>query len=568
MVFDGRVSYAPAKMDQIMIGDDDDDDVEGLASETEFADAIIIARNTARRRQLILKSILAVLGGCALIGVGVGLGMAAVSKRANNGGGGGSSSAAGASQSSNSLTNDNDGGDGQRQPPDPPVRAFLTPPPEDLSDICSPTTVSTQQGFAKCQDTCAEAACCNLPGDKLSCLDNNEKNCATYDAFCEVLTFDHNGDGKVEAQEHVTIPKPPSNILSICEWDSLLNIDGYNECKAACEPGKCCYESIETCRVNNGEMCEFYDQCEILHVQEVISVPAGDSKVIGEACAPDSLAKTAGYMSCKNVCAPASCCFEPIETCKVENPAMCKEYDACSVLSESATPQSHPDAVESKVKKFCTTSNLKHTSGVKECKEACNPGLCCVGGLDGKADKCSFPEYEEWCSQYDACQLLQHIDDEHGFDGSSDAKKAIDKECSDFSVEGVANCQKVCNPAECCFKVDEDCSESGMDDIHCSHYKPCGHLYLNDQDPTTTSIPNNEKDDSYDENNLMQEAEAIVQMCVPERLEDPNGLEDCKDICEDMLCCFADEEYNCIKSYKETCIVYAGCEPLTDYLNR
>jgi len=245
---------------------------------------------------------------------------------------------------------------------------------------------------------------------------------------------------------------------------------------------------------------------------------------------------------------------------------MCREYAECSILS--GNPQTHPDAVASQVQLSCTTTNMQTADGVRECQEACNPGLCCIGGADGKGEKCNFIEYAEWCDQYAGCNLLHHVDD-GGFTSNKNAKDAVDTACSDFSAAGIEACKNVCDPAECCFMLDVDCSDVGMEDIQCDDYTSCGHLYVNDQDPCTSTIPNEEAEDSYDDQaNLMDEAAAIVQMCAPEKLHDPNKMQDCSDVCQDKLCCFAPEQYNCIRTYKELCIIYAGCEPLMDFYHR
>eukprot|EP00957_Ditylum_brightwellii_P077098 5859649-Ditylum_brightwellii.AAC.1 len=96
---------------------------------------------------------------------------------------------------------------------------------------------------------------------------------------------------------------------------------------------------------------------------------------------------------------------------------MCDAYEACEILS--GNPETHPEAVASQVQLSCTTTNMKTGAGVRQCQEACNPGLCCVGGADGKG-----------------CNLLHHADDD-GFKHDKIAKDAVDKACGDFSAAGI-----------------------------------------------------------------------------------------------------------------------------------
>eukprot|EP00957_Ditylum_brightwellii_P191427 14573956-Ditylum_brightwellii.AAC.1 len=308
MSFNAPKNYGPVTMDQIMISDDDDD-VANLASELELADAVINARYQANARVTRCRIVLAVLGAFALLGIGIGIGMIYVQKQIGPAGGEGDGLKEWWKVPKWKGTRGKDKDDSS----DDLQRTHISKPPDDLSDICSPTAVQSKQGFSKCKATCNVAACCNLPGDGLSCLEANEKACASYDAFCEVLNFDHNGNGKVEAQEHVTVPKPPSNLREVCEWDELTTIDGYKQCESACNKGKCCYEAIETCQVDNPELCEEYDACAILHVQEVLTVPKPSSN-LERLCSADAIVETTGFKACKDACDPGECCREPIET--------------------------------------------------------------------------------------------------------------------------------------------------------------------------------------------------------------------------------------------------------------
>mmetsp|Transcript_36315 Transcript_36315/g.53078 ORF Transcript_36315/g.53078 Transcript_36315/m.53078 type:complete len:486 (+) Transcript_36315:93-1550(+) len=453
------------------------------------------------------------------------------------------------------------------EPSGDPQITHIDKPPIDLKTTCSPINVQSKVGYAQCKDKCSPAACCLsfFYDHQPTCLETNEVACGEYDTFCEILNFDHNGDGMVQYQEHVEVPLPPSNLREVCEWDELTTIDGYQQCESACEKGKCCYKSIETCQVTNPEVCEEYDACEILIVQEVLTVPKplpGLDKI----CSADSIVETVGFKTCKDACDPGECCREPIETCKVANPDMCREYAECSILS--GNPQTHPDAVASQVQLSCTTTNMQTADGVRECQEACNPGLCCIGGADGKGEKCNFIEYAEWCDQYAGCNLLHHVDD-GGFTSNKNAKDAVDTACSDFSAAGIEACKNICDPAKCCFKLNEECSESGMGDVKCIHYAPCGHLYVNDQDPnTSTTIHKGVAGQiDFEDENWMDEATAIVELCTAEKLETEDGLNNCMELCQDKLCCFADAEQNCLKSYGSLCMIYAGCQPLDDFIH-
>eukprot|EP00957_Ditylum_brightwellii_P193581 14741063-Ditylum_brightwellii.AAC.1 len=58
--------------------------------------------------------------------------------------------------------------------------------------------------------------------------------------------------------------------------------------------------------------------------------------------------------------------------------------------------------------------------------------------------------------------------------------------------------------------------------------------------------------------------EEIVSVCAEELIVTPDGREECTNLCEDNLCCFAPDSQNCLKDHGEMCVVYAGRSILTE----
>mmetsp|Transcript_3999 Transcript_3999/g.5278 ORF Transcript_3999/g.5278 Transcript_3999/m.5278 type:complete len:764 (-) Transcript_3999:437-2728(-) len=425
-----------------------------------------------------------------------------------------------------------------------------------LSSKCSPNAVSTLNGFEDCKSVCAQAECCGLAKDDPgSCADERADTCEAFDTYCTVLSFDYDNNGKVEAREIVTVPPADLRINEVCEWDSLASGEGFFACENACKPGSCCYEVIETCLITNPEICDDYAACGILHVQQFVSVPPAVSN-IAEICAPESLDDKDGYNMCKNACDPGECCLEPIEACRVENSDICSEYEVCKILH--GTPKSHPSSIESQIVTKCNTNALVgDDSQAQECKDLCQPAACCF--TSNKDDSCNTPDNEAWCSQYAACQLLDHIGDD-GINNNKEAQDVVQSACSDTSSKGLIACSNVCAPANCCFDGSLDCTETGMDNLRCSHYEACGILYDHDKNPNTTTKPNPVATES-DQKSSLELAMHISNVCSNESIQTTEGSDDCLNLCEDNLCCFADdEEVNCLKDHGEKCVVYAACD--------
>uniref|UniRef100_A0A7S4HMA1 Uncharacterized protein n=1 Tax=Odontella aurita TaxID=265563 RepID=A0A7S4HMA1_9STRA len=193
-------------------------------------------------------------------------------------------------------------------------------------------------------------------------------------------------------------------------------VDGFEECRDACEFGTCCWETP---------------------------------------------AELDGYPSCSSA--------DPDDACA--------GYEPCDILR--ATPASHPEAISSRAKKACNTQALGTEAGVLECEDFCAPIMCCFVDLKGAgSDECrNEKKLDGWCGQYGPCQALVHIPKTNAGAGLDDAtaKATIEEACS----AGFSECLNICSGAECCFvSGQETCSSHGIGEIVCSHYDPCTTLHV------------------------------------------------------------------------------------------
>eukprot|EP00957_Ditylum_brightwellii_P060996 4630200-Ditylum_brightwellii.AAC.1 len=63
---------------------------------------------------------------------------------------------------------------------------------------------------------------------------------------------------------------------------------------------------------------------------------------------------------------------------------------------------------------------------------------------------------------------------------------------------------------------------------------------------------------------LLSMVEEIASVCAEEFIVTPDEREECMNLCEANLCCFAPGSQNCLKDCGEMCVVYAGCNILTE----
>lgn len=371
-------------------------------------------------------------------------------------------------------------------------------------------------------------------------------------SFAIGLTVQKNADGTISGQSGsssslsgiFTQPSaPPSDLASkICTAEAIAQPGGYTKCQAQCTQAECCFLPEGhwfSCTDSSSKVCQKYrDACTILEEYddstatdsatstgsvgggqevEIPSAPSG----ITDTCSATSLATQDGYQLCTDACAPARCCTEPIETCKVtNNPSACKDYKPCAALIQNGgsatsavssydaassagapsasamTPASHPDAISSQAAAKCNTASLLDAAGVQKCLDFCQPALCCFApqGEQLTVDVgtsvagstivgCADDSNTGWCSQYASCYSLLHVQEDGGFAGSGSGGGNDDDEaaadvvadaCRDVDSD---SCENMCRPAECCF-VDEDyCTNAGLEALDCGHYDGCYEYY-------------------------------------------------------------------------------------------
>ena len=175
-----------------------------------------------------------------------------------------------------------------------------------VQSVCSNETLANNSATA-CLDTCQGFDCCDplLTG---GCFYDNVQGCVNY-ARCHIL------DRKV--------PPPPSNLSDVCSPQAIAK--NSTLCEQQCQPVKCCSSNVTSCIVDQLYACLDYAPCENLRKDLRVPVPSGNS--IEDACSGGpNIFKNA---TCTNACAPASCCWDPKNSCIQSDLVTCLLYNAC-----------------------------------------------------------------------------------------------------------------------------------------------------------------------------------------------------------------------------------------------
>lgn len=209
----------------------------------------------------------------------------------------------------------------------------------------------------------------------------------------------------------------------------------------------------------------------------------------------------------------------------------------------------------------CSVESLKTTTGHALCKEACSASKCCQipAGLPNSCFDSKSINATRTCLEYrQECYMLEMKDvgtssmkepnlpvDSNGTVdmGVPDADTTLLETACAVSnlktVEGVKQCQAVCEKAKCCFA---NGSDSCIEDDDCLDYNMCLHLQVMGHE--SEMIP-----------------KLVNEHCTEEKLKDEVTALQCETVCSNAMCCFEPVE-ECGLESKKYCLQYANCSVL------
>jgi len=356
--------------------------------------------------------------------------------------------------------------------------------PADLEQKCAGAMLSADRRKA-CVDACRPASCCDKDID--ACKVTNPFQCEPYEVHCAQVWGD--------AYQEVTIPSAPDELVEFCQ-PSVTGKD-YEKCSDLCYQARCCSEDIEACRVINPSTCEQYESHCATFWGDSVTIPYPPAG-LNELCSVDSVLEADGHDKCQSLCDDARCCYDPVNKCRVLNPDVCSQYDACSVLhsqpSEAAiaSKETYSGGIEVPtappgLSDLCSAKSLSNVHGYTDCEDWCNKARCCLEDSFEctvlNEEVCS--DYEEPCTNLFEFKTKGSIQPKISKSGDAvdimDLAEQVVEACSSSSlkeVQGRSHCEHLCNDRSCCFEpagTPEGCA--GEAEKECLAFASCKILF-------------------------------------------------------------------------------------------
>ena len=162
-------------------------------------------------------------------------------------------------------------------------------------------------------------------------------------------------------------------------------------------------------------------------------------------CTIDSVLEQDGYKECQQQCEEASCCATDAQDCD----GACLYYSRCDLLTQAGG--SVPRAPHN-LEDLCNIDDLGNDA-LKSCMQVCEPAACC----EAEGDKNCVNEGNKLvCAEY--ADICKPIYDLGGTLESPPENLAVICNGNTLStVDGYETCWHMCQPAQCCNDVDDNC---------------------------------------------------------------------------------------------------------------
>ena len=288
----------------------------------------------------------------------------------------------------------------------------------------------------------------------------NSGRCSAYQRHCSNLP-----QSELISDFDGIIPSPPFGLGEICAKQHISSDkEAAEECERLCSVGLCCvglglesncaFTDEADCRAYKHQCAtvwpdEAYDNDSSVLPVEVVSTPfesvcsAADQGSLADVC--DEL--------CNEV---ASCCWDTGPgNCLEYNHATCHDYSNCEGYVAAAGGKKRtadPILPNDDLEMLCTAPHVLHPHGVKDCKDACSGGSCCLLDESNEAYCGDRPV----CSHYEVCSNLPY--DEWA---RQDVPSPIEYICSNErldSPDGREACSEACESGRCCWDDSESYS--------------------------------------------------------------------------------------------------------------
>ena len=253
-------------------------------------------------------------------------------------------------------------------------------------------------------------------------------------------------------------------------------------------------------------------------------------------CDISSVETTDGHAACQRYCEPATCCFDRMQNCKLENQKVCEMYATCllltaysgmEVLEQDDASNNIYDAegfllseAPSNINAICSKESRATFDGNKQCDEICRAAACCETSCS------SSPK----CAQYFICFAVDVLDvivssstsNTTPMAENTDNEIGIMELCEDIHNPG---CIQECQERECCFRTTGyNCYNDST--TWCDDYAICVNL------PIWQSL------NQQFQTNLTSSSTISDFKLKCSLYQSDNDLSECQKLCDERSCCF------------------------------
>jgi len=253
-------------------------------------------------------------------------------------------------------------------------------------------------------------------------------------------------------------------------------------------------------------------------------------------CDISSVETTDGHAACQRYCEPATCCFNRLQNCKLENQKVCEMYATCllltaysgmEVLEQDDVSNNIYDAegfllpeAPSNMNAICSKESRATFDGNKQCDELCRAAACCETSCS------SSPK----CAQYFICFAVDVLDVTVSSSTSNTTSMAenTDNEIGVMELcEDIHNprCIQECQERACCFRTTGyNCYNDST--TWCDNYAICVNL------PVWQSL-NQQFETDLSNSSTISDFKLKCSL-----YESDNELSECQKLCNERSCCF------------------------------
>jgi hypothetical protein len=314
-----------------------------------------------------------------------------------------------------------------------------------LTDACSLNSIMTPAGARNCTKLCRPGRCC-YDDTVNNCQASNPSNCPGY-ASCNNLEI----RGTVNQQM-------TDQVVVLCDREKLFGREGRMKCRDACKLGKCCFVGNDRCSSISADpaFCNVqYRPCSVLYDGSLPDLPPSDGNYGSDG---DGNGANDDFLDDDNYL------YDDDDPRDHGAGNGTDDYYDDDFVDDAVTDgdldeNGHPLLPNSTgLADDCNPTAVNtNATAANVCLRRCKQAQCCLfeaslpqSCLAGNNAKCL--EYQRWCG-------VLFGDQDQTTTTVEKAPANVTILCAPASLataDGMAQCQEICSPGECCFSFDSN----------------------------------------------------------------------------------------------------------------